>query len=89
MSFPASISQTSGQVGGQEGGQVGGQEGKLTERQKEILKLIKADPGISRKQLSDKLGINRSAIQKHIEALKKKGVIYRKSETTGYWIIKA
>ena len=89
MSFPASISQPSGQVGGQEGGQVGGQEGKLTERQKEILKLIKADPGISRKQLSDKLGINQSAIQKHIEALKKKGVIYRESETTGYWIIKA
>jgi len=58
------------------GGQAGGQAEKLTGRQKEILELIKADPGISRKQLSDKLGINQSAIQKHIDALKKKGLIH-------------
>jgi len=84
MSFPV----LGGQVSGQVGGQVGGQEEKLTKRQKEVFELIKADPGISRKQLSDKLGINQSAVQKHIVALKKKGVIYRESETTGYWIIR-
>lgn len=83
MSFPVSSGQASGQVGGQ----VGGQEEKLTERQKEIIELIKADPGISRKKLSVKLGINQSAIQKHIDTLKKKGVIYRESETTGYWTV--
>lgn len=75
MSFPISADQ------------LGGQEEKLTERQKEVLELIKADTGISRKQLSEKLNINQSAVQKHIDALKKKGVIYRESETTGYWII--
>lgn len=84
MSFPVLGGQASGQAGGQAGGQVE----KFTERQIEILELIKADPGISRKQLSEKLGINQSAIQKHIDALKKKGVIYRESETTGYWIIR-
>ena len=83
MSFPIS----GGQVGGQAGGQAGGQEEILTDRQKEVLELIKADPGISRKQLSEKLGINQSAVQKHIDALKKKGLIHRESETTGYWII--
>jgi ATP-dependent DNA helicase RecG len=88
MSFPVSGGQAGGQIGGQAGGQVGGQAEKLTERQKEVLELIKADPGISRKQLSEKLDINQSAVQKHIDALKKKGVIFRESETTGYWIIK-
>ncbi len=91
MSFPVSgghVGQVGSQEGGQAGGQVGGQEEILTGRQKEVLELIKADPGISRKQLSEKLGINQSAVQKHIDALKKKGVIHRESETTGYWIIK-
>lgn len=43
MSFPISAG---GQDGGQVGGQVGGQGEKLTIRQKEVLELIKADPGI-------------------------------------------
>jgi len=87
MSFPATGGQAGGQIGGQAGGQGGGQAEKLTERQKEVLELIKADPGISRKQLSEKLDINQSAVQKHIDALKKKGVIFRESETTGYWSV--
>jgi len=41
--------------------------------------------GISRKNLSEILGINQSAVQKHIDTLKKKGIISRDSETTGYW----
>ena len=76
MSFP---------MGGQAGGQAGGQIGLLTERQKEVLDLIIEDPSISRNALSEKLGINQSAVQKHIEALKQKGIISRESETTGYW----
>ena len=73
--------------GGQVGGQVGGQAEKLTERQQEILELIKANPTISRKRLSEILRINPSAIQKHIDSLRKKGRISRDSETTGYWEI--
>lgn len=74
--------------GGQKGGQVGGQVNDLTDRQKQVLEYISENPRISRKQLSDKLGINESAVQKHIEALKKKGAIERESETTGIWIIR-
>ena len=81
MSFPT----MGGQIGGQAGGQAGGQIGLLTERQKEVLDLIIEDPAISRNALSEKLGINQSAVQKHIEALKQKGIISRESETTGYW----
>ena len=73
--------------GGQDGGQDGGIIKTLTERQKEILSIIVANPGISRKQLSEKLGINESAVQKHTDALKKKGAIARESETTGQWKI--
>ncbi len=73
MSFPAT------------GGQVGGQVGLLTGRQREVLDLIIQDPSISRKTLSETLGINQSAVQKHIESLKQKGIISRESETTGYW----
>lgn len=76
-----------GQVSGQVSGQVGGQAEKLTERQQEILELIKANPAISRKRLSEILRINPSAIQKHIDSLRKKGRISRDSETTGYWKI--
>jgi len=83
MSFPVQ----GGQVSGQAGGQVGGQAEQLTKRQQEVLDLIKSDPAISRKQLSEKLGINPSAIQKHIDSLKKKDIISRDSETTGYWKI--
>ena len=66
------------------GDQVGGQVELLTERQKEILELIIEDTGISRKNLSEILGINQSAVQKHIDTLKKKGIISR-DETTRYW----
>ena len=71
--------------GCQAGGQAGGQAEQLTERQQEVLELIRTNPSISRNQLSEKLGINPSAIQKHIDSLKKKGIISRDSDTTGYW----
>ena len=84
--------QTSGAIGGATGGQDGGQDGgqvdTLTERQKENLKIIVDNPRISRMQLSKKPGINESAVKKHINALKKKRIIERESETTGQWTIK-
>jgi ATP-dependent DNA helicase RecG len=38
----------------------------------EVLELIKENPKITRSELSDKLGINPSAIQRHIQRLKKR-----------------
>lgn len=69
------------------GGQDGGQANSLTSRQKEVFVLIIDNPKISRRELATKLEINESAVQKHIQALKKKKVIERDGETTGQWII--
>ena len=52
----------------------------------EVLELIKANPKITRSELSDELGINPSAIQRHIQKLKKEGVIVRiGGDKGGYW----
>ena len=62
---------------------------KITERQKEILSLIRKNPYISRKQLIGELGINSSAIQKHIEKLKEKKIIERIGpDKGGYWKVR-
>jgi len=78
-----------GQVGGQAGSVISDAIESLTERQKKVYELIVADPKTSRKQLANILEINESAVQKHIEILKKKRLIEREGETTGYWIIKS
>ena len=75
--------------GGQVGGQVGGAiEDLLTDRQIEILNIIKINPFVSRRELSEKMNVNESAIQKHLDSLKKKGFIKREGKTTGYWKMK-
>jgi len=53
-----------------------------------ILLLIESNNSISLTQLSKEVGINRSAIQKHIDNLKEKGIIYRDGVGKGgKWII--
>ena len=50
------------------------------------MELIKENPKITRGELSDKLGINPSAIQKHIQKLKADGTIERiGGDKGGYW----
>lgn len=64
----------------------GGQ--KLTLKQSAVLGLIKADPSISRKAISEKLGINPSAVQKHLNVLRTKKVIQRVGpDKGGHWEI--
>ncbi len=64
----------------------GGQ--KITPKQFNVLELIKKDPSISRKDISEKLKINESAVQKHLDALREKGVIRRNGpDKGGYWEI--
>lgn len=57
----------------------------LTDRQRDILNLIRQNNKISRKALSNLLDIAESAVQKHIETLKEKGVIKRIGGTRGWW----
>ncbi|MCD4697954.1 MAG: winged helix-turn-helix transcriptional regulator [Bacteroidales bacterium] len=67
-----------------EGGSIGG-EIELTKRQKEILDIIKVNNKISYRTIAEKLEINESAVLKHINALKEKGVIQRVGGTRGHW----
>lgn len=80
--------ETGGSIGGQIGGQVGGQMLELTERQRDVLGLIQENPSISRQALADKLNINASAVQKHLDKLKEAGAIERIGGTRGYWKVK-
>ncbi len=49
----------------------------LVGNQKKIIKLIKDNPAISKKELSHKIGISTTAIDKNISQLKKKGLLRR------------
>ena len=71
------------------GGAIGGAiDGKiLTKRQREILDIIKENPSISYRNISNQLNINHSAILKHLDSLKKKGILERIGGTRGYWKI--
>ena len=68
------------EVGGQMGGQIA-----LNECQLDILQIIKGNPTVTRKILAEMLGINESAVQKHLEALKENGVIRHVGKTRGHW----
>ena len=66
----------------------GGQ--KITAKQIVVLELIKQNPSISRKDLAAKLEINISAVRKHIDALRKKGVVQRVGpDKGGHWEVRA
>src|SRR5690554_3895882 len=85
-------SQVGSQVGDQVGGQSSSQKSKnvedfvdLTKRQKEILQLIINNNRVTRDAISEKIHINTSAIQKHINVLKGIGYIERIGGNRGYW----
>lgn len=62
-------------------------EAGFSRNQIKIINFIKENPKISRKELSDKLHINPSAIQKHIEKLKQERIIKRIGpDKGGHWV---
>ncbi len=71
-------------MGGPMGGPMGGSV-ELSERQSQVLELIRNDSKLSKIAMAEKLGINPSAVQKHLEVLKKKGVLKRIGGTRGHW----
>ncbi|MBE0424546.1 MAG: putative DNA binding domain-containing protein [Lutibacter sp.] len=83
-----------GQIGGAMGGAIGGaveitsQILELTQRQNEVLDVLKQDSKISYRTIAKQLNINKSAVLKHIEILKEKGYIERIGGTRGFWKIK-
>ena len=85
----------SGQTGGQTGGQAGGQTGGQTRvsidpdsTTGKILHLLIENPRITRKVLSETIMVSHSAIQKHIDKLKRAGIIHREGgRFGGIWVI--
>ena len=77
-----------GWVDGWANGWVNGWVDGLVENQKKMLFLIEKKPNISKREMSEAIGINTSAIDKSIVSLKKKGILRRVgSKTKGYWQI--
>nr|AOE08185.1 transcriptional regulator [uncultured bacterium] len=85
MTFMAK--ETAVEEGGQKGGAIDAID-TLTNRQKEVVKLIAANPSMTYNEIADALSINESAVGKHITAIKNKGVLIRQGGTQGYWEIK-
>lgn len=66
---------------------IGGPIDELTDRQNEVLQLLKENNRLSKRELAIQLAINVSASQAHIDALRAKGYIQRVGGTRGYWKI--
>jgi ATP-dependent DNA helicase RecG len=79
--------QENNNLGGPIGGPMGGPIGILTDRQTEVLNLLKENNLLSKRDLGRLLNINVSAAQSHIEILKEKGYLTRVGGTRGYWQI--
>lgn len=60
----------------------------LTDRQNEILVLIQQNPKISYRDMAVQLGINDSAVKKHLNHLRNAGWLERVGGTRGYWLVK-
>ncbi|MBQ6568235.1 MAG: winged helix-turn-helix transcriptional regulator [Treponema sp.] len=60
----------------------------LSENQRAILELIKADTAITQQEVADKTGLSRRAVQNNIGALQKSGLLKREgSKRDGRWVV--
>ena len=63
-------------------------ETKLTERQHQILNLIKESPTITGKQMSETLSVSQRTIERDLSALQKVGALKREGkDNDGKWVI--
>ncbi len=61
----------------------------LVDSQKKIISLIESSPKISIGELKQKIGISRTAIDKHLKKLKNMGILVRVGNSkSGYWKIR-
>jgi len=85
------VTDEGGAIGSEKGGVIDGAIGSvidsLTDRQKDVLSIIKENNKMTYKAIAEKLSINESAVGEHIKALKEKGAIKRDGSTRGKWVI--
>ena len=61
---------------------------RVTEKEYEVIELLRIDPGYTYTDMADKLGVSRKTVSDRIKSLKEKGVIVRAgSDTKGHWNI--
>ena len=84
--FAANLSGSIDKLGGSIGGSI--EQELLTERQTQILNLVQQNPKVSYREMAVQIGINESAIKKHLNHLKDAGWLERVGGTRGYWMIK-
>jgi Fic family protein len=70
------------------GNKVGNRVGNLTNNQMMIIELMKVNPKISAKKLSDEVGISVRKIEENISKLKKLDIINRVGGTRGHWEVR-
>ncbi len=64
-------------------------ETELSERQQNILNIIRKSPTISAKQMSETLSVSQRTIERDLSTMKEKGILVRKGkDNDGKWIIK-
>ncbi|WGQ11524.1 Lrp/AsnC family transcriptional regulator [Pedobacter gandavensis] len=85
MSFPKNNEVIRGGAINETGATIGGAIMDLTDRQNEVLSIIKANNNISYRMIAEQLNVNESAVLKHIEIMKVKGYITRIGGTRGHW----
>lgn len=62
---------------------------KLTDRQQNILNLIKKSPTLTAKQMSETLSVSSRTIEREISKMKRMGILEREGkDNAGMWIIK-
>ena len=70
------------------GNEVGNKVGNLTENQMQIVEMMRNNPKVSAKLLSEEVGISVRKIEENIAKLKKLDIIERIGGTRGHWEVK-
>ena len=56
---------------------------------KEIINLIEEEPGLSQRQMAERLGMNSNTLKYHIKRMREKGILERSgSRRKGQWLVK-
>lgn len=62
---------------------------KISEKQKKIILILKEDPYCTIKEISDKLNVNHSTVERNIKKLRENGIVERVgARKDGKWIVK-